>query len=109
MKRVVMIATALLLAPAAARAQAVQGIQLFEQHCAACHGSTAAANRAPGRETLRDLMPESIVAAMTTGSMAGNAARLSDREKRVLAEQLTGRPLGTVQAGQAVTMKNHCA
>ena len=41
--------------------------------------------------------------------MKDNAARLTDAQKRILAEQLTGKPLGMSQVGQASTMKNQCS
>jgi polyvinyl alcohol dehydrogenase (cytochrome) len=99
---------ALFLDPSLASAQAIQGIALFEQNCAACHGATSGDSRAPDRETLRRLSPEAIVTALTTGSMAANATALNDAQKRAIAEQLTGRPVGALQAGQASSMKNRC-
>jgi polyvinyl alcohol dehydrogenase (cytochrome) len=93
-----------------AHAQVLQGIAMFEQRCGACHsGSAAANNRAPDRAALSQLTPEAVLDAMTTGSMAVNATGMTNEEKRVLAEQLTGRPLGTAQAGQAAAMPNRCS
>ncbi|HKT78963.1 MAG TPA: PQQ-binding-like beta-propeller repeat protein, partial [Vicinamibacterales bacterium] len=47
--------------------------------------------------------------AITTGSMATNAAQLTPVQKRLLAENLTLRPLGAAAAGDAAAMKNQCA
>jgi len=91
-----------------ARAQALQGIALFEQHCGSCHAAPAAGSRAPDRQALSQRTPEAILDAITTGSMATNAAALSVPQKRLLAEQLTHRPLGAAAAGVAAAMKNQC-
>src|SRR5206468_3257461 len=93
---------------APARAQSSEGIRLFEQHCAGCHAVSTPDNRAPDRESLRQRTPESILNALTTGSMAINAKDLTTAQKRVLAEQFTGHLLGAVQAGQASAMTNRC-
>src|SRR5688572_10617014 len=63
---------------------------------------------APARKMLADLTPERILDALTTGSMAVNATGMSDRQKRYLAEFLSGRPIGSSVAGQASAMKNRC-
>jgi len=98
-----------MLTPASsARAQSSEGIRLFEQYCVGCHGGPTADNRAPDRESLKQRTPEAILNALTTGSMAINAKELTAQQKRVLAEQFTGHPLGAVQAGPASAMKNHC-
>jgi len=97
-----------LLAARPASAQLTQGIALFEQTCGSCHEHPDAASRAPDRLALSQRTPEAILEAITTGTMKDNAARLSDAQKRILAEQLTGRPLGVSQLGQASAMKNHC-
>ena len=39
----------------AADAQVLQGLSLFQQHCAACHAAPSADSRAPNRDALRDL------------------------------------------------------
>ena len=81
---------------------------LFEQRCAQCHGAGAAEKRAPDRKMLAELTPERILDALTTGSMVPNATGIPDLQKRYLAEFLSGRPLGSAQAGQASAMKNQC-
>ena len=96
------------LAPAHASAQVLQVMPLFEQRCAQCHGAGAAERRAPDRKMLAELTPERILDALTSGSMVANATGISDTQKRYLAEFLSGRPIGSSQAGQASAMKNRC-
>jgi polyvinyl alcohol dehydrogenase (cytochrome) len=93
---------------APAFAQLTQGIALFEQTCGSCHEHPSNGSRAPDRASLSARTPEAILDAITTGTMKDNAAALNDTQKRILAEQLTGKPLGVSQAGQASAMKNHC-
>jgi polyvinyl alcohol dehydrogenase (cytochrome) len=97
-----------LAASAPAFAQLTQGIALFEQTCGSCHEHPSAGSRAPDRNSLSQRTPEAILDAITAGTMKENAARLTDTQKRILAEQLTGHPLGTSQLGQASAMKNRC-
>src|SRR5262245_14018908 len=101
--------TLLLVAAArVAEAQALQGINLFEQHCSSCHASPEPGSRTPNRQTLSERTPEAILDAITTGSMAANAAAMTPAQKRMLAEHLTLRPIGSAAAGAAASMKNQC-
>jgi polyvinyl alcohol dehydrogenase (cytochrome) len=84
------------------------GDALYQQSCAKCHSSPAASNRAPDLKALTRLSPETIYSAITTGSMATAAQKLSAAEKQVLAAYLGGRPLDLTDAGSAKTMRNHC-
>lgn len=102
------LAAAVLLSPAAAHAQALSGLALFEQHCGNCHSAPAAGSRAPDRLALSQRTPEAVLEAMTTGAMAVNARGLTDAQKRIVAEQLTLRPLGSAAAGHASAMPNRC-
>jgi mono/diheme cytochrome c family protein len=45
------------------------GFAVFQTQCTRCHGNPAAAVRAPSPATLRQMPPERIYAALTTGSM----------------------------------------
>src|SRR5262245_3966554 len=103
------IVVALLVQPAAASAQAIQALGLFEQRCGVCHTKPAADSRAPDRDSLRQRTPEAILDAITTGSMKVNADGLTERQMRMLAEYITERPLGSALAGQASAMPNRCA
>ena len=62
----------------AASAQAPDGSAVFQKACASCHLQPPAGSRAPDRETLRDLAPEVILTALTTGTMFRNGAELTD-------------------------------
>ena len=64
---------------------------------------------APSTETLGQLSPEAIYAALTTGAMVQQAQGLSNDEKRYVAEFFGGRPLGSADAGDAKNMTNHCS
>ena len=98
---------ALAVAPAA-DAQVLQGISLFEVHCASCHASPTD-GRTPTKEALRALTPEAVLAAMTTGAMVEQASELRDGQKRLLAEHVAGAPLGSARTGDASAMPNRCA
>lgn len=90
---------------------------LFNNNCAGCHKNTMSSadqnalkeTNAPSTDTLATMTPEAIYAALTTGAMAQQAGKLSDNEKRVIAEFFGGRPLGTGDAGDAKNMTNRCS
>jgi len=79
----------------------------FPQNCAKCHGSPDVP-RAPSQSSLRALTPEAIYAAITTGSMSGQSAGLSDENKRSLAEYIAERRLGIAAMGDVKKMSNLC-
>jgi polyvinyl alcohol dehydrogenase (cytochrome) len=84
------------------------GISAFERECTKCHGN-AAVDRAPSPAAIRQMPPERIYAAITTGIMQSQAANLTDEQKRRLAEYMGGRPLGSAALGDAGQMPNRCA
>lgn len=84
------------------------GMSAFERECSKCHGN-AAVDRAPSPAAIRQMPPERIYAAITTGIMQTQAANLTDEQKRRLAEYMGGRPLGSADLGDASQMPNHCA
>ena len=94
---------------------AAQGV--FNTHCASCHQNVKASadqndarlKSAPSTETLGQLSPEAIYAALTNGAMVQQAHGLSNDEKRYVAEFFGGRPLGSADAGDAKNMTNHCS
>ena len=94
--------------PAPQRLGTEFGISAFERECTKCHGN-AAVERAPTPAAIRQMPPERIYAALTTGVMKTQAANLSDEQKRRLAEYMGGRPLGSAALGDASQMPNHCA
>jgi polyvinyl alcohol dehydrogenase (cytochrome) len=80
----------------------------FAQNCAKCHGNPDVP-RAHSQSSLRGLTPEAIYAAITTGSMSGQAAGLSDADKRTLSEYIAERRLGISAMGDVKAMTNACA
>jgi len=84
------------------------GFGVFQERCMSCHGNPNASQQAPDPSALRHLTPEAIYAALTTGAMKVQGQGLTDEEKRRVAEWLGGRPLGSLLAGDAKSMKNHC-
>jgi polyvinyl alcohol dehydrogenase (cytochrome) len=90
-------------------AQAMTGLNLYEQYCSSCHSSPAAGSRAPDRVALSQLTPEAILDAITGGPMAVNAEGMTPGQKRALAEALALRPLGSTTSGSVAAMSGHCA
>ena len=90
---------------------AQDGEPLYKRTCAACHDSGA--ERVPGRETLKAMTPERVLAAMESGAMIAMASRLSVGERRAVAEFITGKSLGrasaTVLSPQAMCAEAHSA
>ena len=84
------------------------GISAFERECTNCHINPVV-NGAPSPAAIRQMPPERIYAAITTGSMQTQAAKLSEEQKRRLAEYMGGRPLGSAAPGDAASMPNHCS
>jgi len=82
---------------------------VFGRNCASCHTGPNRADRAPDLKTLMELTPESVFASITTGTMVVPAQKLTDDEKRLVAEYLGGRPLDTKHTGSAESMSNRCA
>ncbi len=78
------------------------GQVVYDAHCATCHDPGL--NRAPQREMLILMTPESIHRALTDGVMQSEAEALSDREKVLVAEYLTERKLGSMDDMPAPVM-----
>src|SRR5689334_10388235 len=68
------------------------GSTIFGNYCENCHGNPKV-DSAPAPAMLKQMTPERIYAALTTGSMAANAKDLSDQQKRDIAEWVGGRKL----------------
>src|SRR5262245_9462928 len=85
-------------------AAAEEPATIYQQSCASCHDSGV--NRAPTRDTLRQMQPERVLAALESGAMISMANRRSPAERRALAEYLTGKsfaqPLDTKPAASAM-------
>src|SRR5580704_19062545 len=75
-------------------AQTNVGSELFTRECATCH-LAANADRAPSLTALRELAPEAILTALTTGRMAAQAQRLSPADRAAVAEFVTGKTLSS--------------
>src|SRR5262245_6690602 len=80
---------------AAVRSTAAQGINpeaIYKDSCAQCHDEPQ--GRTPSKAALKDRSPDTILAALTNGSMSMQGLTLSVPEKRALAEYLSGKPFG---------------
>ena len=64
-----------------------------------CH-QAGANDRAPSLTALRELAPEAIVTALTTGRMAAQAQRLSPADRVAVAEFVAGRPVAAAPASR---------
>ncbi len=73
-----------------------------------CHGN-ANVERAPSPAAIREMSPEKIYEALTTGAMKGQGASLTEDQRRMVATFMSGRPLGSLQQGDAKNMPNQCA
>lgn len=102
------------LADIAAAQTASRVIRAIDERCANCHGNAdvngpANVEGAPSQATLRQMAPETILQAITTGAMRIHAEGLSDDYKLAMAEFISGRKLAPLEAGQAHNMPNRCA
>jgi cytochrome c5 len=62
------------------------GYSIYEQTCTSCHGNPASETHAPDPAALRQMTPEAIYDALTTGSMAAIIGpKLTDEQKRRVA------------------------
>ena len=84
------------------------GFAVFQTKCMSCHGNPAMAGRVPDPATLRQLPPEKIYEALTTGPMKVQGQSLADGEKRMLAVFMSGRTFGSAEQGDAKNMPNRC-
>src|SRR5271169_6048690 len=89
-----------------ASARTEGGFAIFQSRCLSCHGK-AEYERAPSPAALRELSPEHIYQVLSTGIMLpiiGN--QLSDQDRRLVAESISGRLLGSAASGDAAKMPN---
>jgi len=73
------------------------GSELFARECAMCH-QAGNNDRAPSLQALRDLAPEAILTALTTGRMVAQAQRLSPADRVAVAEFAAGRAVAAATA-----------
>ena len=83
------------------------GFATFQTQCAQCHGNPNV-DRAPTPAALREMPPEKIYEALTTGVMQTQASALTDQAKKGVAEFMAGRPLGSAKQGDAANMGFQC-
>jgi len=76
------------------------GSDLFARECAACH-QAGNNDRAPSLAALRQLAPEAILTALTTGRMAAQAQRLSPADRLAVAEFAAGRAISMESTGSS--------
>ena len=76
---------------------AQEGGALFKTYCATCH-EAGGNSQAPNRELLSRMAPEQILQALEKGAMKAQAAERSRAQRRVLAEYLSGKQLGSEPA-----------
>ena len=80
----------------------LSGQALYDTHCAACHNGRVA--KAPPLSMLETFSPSSVLRAMNDGIMQSQAKSLSQLQRQVLAEFMTGTRL----ADAAVDTAPHC-
>jgi len=84
-----------------------QGFGLFQQRCVSCHGNPAFEKALPPA-ALREMSPERILDALTSGVMKEVGGRLTEQQRRLVSESVAGRLLGTSATGDAKAMPNVC-
>jgi len=85
----------------AASARTEFGFGIFQQKCLSCHGK-AQYERAPSPAALREMSPEHLYDVLSQGTMfpvIGN--QLSEHERRLVAESISGRLMGAAASGDA--------
>ncbi len=84
------------------------GFAVFQTRCMGCHGNPDVP-RAPEPAAIRQMSPERIYDALTSGPMKGQGDALSEDMRRMVAVFMSGRPFGSLQQGDASQMPNRCA
>src|SRR5688572_1478385 len=82
------------------------GWSTFQTQCAGCHGVVTPIGKAPMAAEIRAMPVERIYAALQGKTHQGRT--LSDIQARRVGEFMGGRPLGSVNAGEAKDMPNQC-
>jgi polyvinyl alcohol dehydrogenase (cytochrome) len=82
------------------------GWATFEGQCFRCHGNTAT-NAKTTAWAIRQMTPERIYQALTSGKHE-EGQKLSDIQKQRVGEFMAGRPMGSVNAGEAKAMASQC-
>jgi polyvinyl alcohol dehydrogenase (cytochrome) len=72
------------------------GAYLFNTYCAICHEAAGDGDaRGPGRDVMKQMTPEHILAVLEQGVMKAQAAERSRAQRRSLAEYLSGKAIGS--------------
>src|SRR5262245_16009541 len=79
---------------------------IFQQNCGTCHGHDG--KQGPSIMDLQNNSPDQIYEVLTTGKMKDQASQVPDVQKRQIAEFLSGRPMGSDEAGDIKKMTNPC-
>ena len=90
-------------------ASAASMVSPYEAVCAACHDNRSPESLAPSRQTLRQLDPERVLAALQEGPMTEFVEGYSEDELRAMAELVTGKPFGGSADRTAEAMSNQCS
>jgi polyvinyl alcohol dehydrogenase (cytochrome) len=83
------------------------GWATFQAQCIQCH-TMQSVGKGPTAAAIRQMTPERIVAGLAKASHTEGQS-LSDVQKRRVAEFMAGRPMGSLNAGEAKSMPNQCA
>jgi polyvinyl alcohol dehydrogenase (cytochrome) len=79
------------LAWAQSPAPRVDGSAVYKDKCAACHD--AGIDRAPKFDSLRQMAPQSVLAALESGAMVQMATGLSSEQRPAVSELVAGKTL----------------
>jgi polyvinyl alcohol dehydrogenase (cytochrome) len=82
------------------------GWATFQGQCVGCHGVVAKIGDAPTTWTIRQMTPDRIYAALR--GQAHHGRTLTDIQAQRVGEFMGGRPLGSVNRGEAKDMANRC-
>jgi polyvinyl alcohol dehydrogenase (cytochrome) len=81
---------------------------LYGRNCAQCHDTGSTEMRAPGRDVMKGMSPETIVRTLDSGTMAPLARNLSPSERQAVAEYLTGKPIQRTTASNELPRTGQC-
>jgi polyvinyl alcohol dehydrogenase (cytochrome) len=102
-------------APAQTKAKQAQGsagtesgFAVFQTRCMGCHGNPNV-ERAPSPAAIREMFTERIYDVLTAGVMKSQGDSLTEDQRRMTAAFMSGRPMGTLQQGDARNMANQCS
>jgi polyvinyl alcohol dehydrogenase (cytochrome) len=82
------------------------GWATFQGQCAGCHGIIGPIGNAPTAWSIRQMTPDRIDAALR--GKVHHERTLTDIQAQRVGEFMSGRPLGSVDAGDARSMPNQC-